>query len=226
MNGDLRLGHVFASHALLDEALTHPSVMPADRGVARHGYQRFEFLGDRVLSLLIAEWLLERFDREPEGALARRHAVLVAADSLARVAKAIDLAPHIRMSPAEIEQGGRDKPAILADVCEAVIAAIYLDAGLPAARRFVRSHWVELVEEDIRPPKDPKTALQEWAQARSLPLPSYRQVDRTGPDHAPLFTVEVSVAGSEPGSGLGASKRLAERAAAEALLGRLKGEIQ
>ena len=133
--------------------------------------------------------------------MARRHAVLVAADSLVRVAKSIELAPHIRMSPAEVEQGGRDKPAILADVCEAVIAAIYLDAGLPAARRFVRSHWVELVEEDIRPPKDPKTALQEWAQARSLPLPTYRQVDATGPDHAPLFTVEVSVAESDPSRG-------------------------
>ena len=222
MSDRLSLGHSFANQALLDEALTHPSVMPADRGAARHGYQRFEFLGDRVLSLLIAEWLLERFDREPEGALARRHAVLVAADSLVRVAKAIDLAPHVRMSPAEAEQGGREKPAILADVCEAVIAAIYLDAGLAAARRFVRSHWIELVEEDIRPPKDPKTALQEWAQARGLPLPSYRQVDRTGPDHAPLFTVEVLVSDVEPARGLGASKRLSERAAAEAMLARLK----
>ena len=215
------LGHDFGRPDLLTEALTHPSVEPEDRGTARHGYQRLEFLGDRVLGLLIAEWLFERFGSEAEGALARRYSALVRAETLAEVAHAIGLGRFLRLSAAELEQGGRDKAAILADACEAVIAALYLDGGLDAARRFVRREWQDLIERDIRPPKDPKTALQEWAQARHLPLPRYDVVTRVGADHAPVFEVQVAIDGYPPTTGRASSKRGAEREAAERLFATL-----
>ena len=215
------LGHDFGRTDLLAEAMTHPSVEPEDRGRATHGYQRLEFLGDRVLGLLIAEWLFERFEAEAEGALARRYSALVRAETLAEVAHAIGLGQFLRLSAAELEQGGRDKAAILADACEAVIAALYLDGGLDAARRFVRREWQDLIERDARPPKDPKTALQEWAQARHLPLPRYDVVTRVGADHAPVFEVQVAINGFPPTTGRATSKRGAEREAAERLFATL-----
>ena len=212
------LGHVFRDRTPLVEALTHPSVDPQARGLARHGYQRLEFLGDRVLGLLIAEWLLERHGGEPEGALSRRSSALVREETLAEVAQTIGLGDHVRLSVGERDQGGRDKHAILADVAEAVIGAIYLDGGLDAARSFVRRRWADPMARDPVPPKDAKTALQEWAQGRGLPLPDYRVVDRSGADHAPQFTVEVTVTGAGQAEGRAGSKRLAERKAAAALL--------
>ena len=211
------LGHRFRQPDLLLRALTHASVARTREG-RRRSNERLEFLGDRVLGLVVADVLLERFPDEDEGALARRHAELVRRETLARVAEAIDIAGHIVMSHGEEDAGGRQNPSLLADTCEAVIAALYLDGGLPAAAGFIRRHWQGLVEEDPMPPKDAKTALQEWAQGHGHELPEYREVGRTGPAHAPTFTVEARVEGLPAASGTGPSKRTAEQEAAEALL--------
>lgn len=216
-----RLGHRFRRWELLREALTHPSTAPELRGGARHGYERLEFLGDRVLGLIIAELLVERFPNEPEGTLAKRHTALVRKEALADAAESIDLGRHLILSSGEEVSGGRLNQAILADACEAVIAALYLDGGLDPARRFI--HQVMGQGIDARgPPEDPKTALQEWAQGRGRPLPIYTTVSRSGPDHDPEFQVSVTVEGEEPATGLGSSKRAAAKAAAAALLTRLK----
>ena len=211
-----RLGHRFDRPALLRQALTHASGLA--RG--RHGdsYERLEFLGDRVLSLVVAELLFDRFPHEREGEIARRHSALVRREALAEVAAGIDLGAAILLSRGEAETGGRENPAILADVCEAVIAALYLDGGLVCARGFIERHWRPRIEAAARPPMDAKTTLQEWAQGRSLPLPSYREVGREGPDHGPVFTVEVTVVGQAPLRATGASKRAGEQAAAARLL--------
>lgn len=218
------LGHRFADPALLREALTHPSTDLQDRGSARFGYERLEFLGDRVLGLIIAEWLLDRFPTEPEGSLARRHTALVRRETLAQIARDIGLGAHLILSPGEDESGGRENDAILADACEAVIAALYLDGGLEAPRSFIRSAFAAAIDRHERPPQDAKTALQEWAQARGLPLPDYRTVSRSGPDHKPLFEIEVSITGHPPASASGSSKRVAERQAARLLLDALRSE--
>ncbi|MBL6945244.1 MAG: ribonuclease III [Rhodospirillales bacterium] len=215
------LGYRFAKPEYLVEALTHSSLAKNhSRRLASN--ERMEFLGDRVLGLIVARLLYERFAHEDEGALARRHAELVRKETLARVADAIGLFRHIRMSRGEEDAGGRDNPALLADACEAVIAAMFLDGGLDAAETFIRGHWVALADEDLTPPKDAKTALQEWAQARSLPLPAYREVGREGPAHAPIFRIEVTVQGHTPESARAPSKRGAEQLAARTLIDRLE----
>ena len=216
------LDHTFADPGLLGRALTHCS-LARNAAERLETNERLEFLGDRVLGLVVAEMLFERFPREEEGALARRHAALVCRESLARVAGAgLDLGRFLAFGRSEEDGGGRENPALLANACEAVIAALYLDGGLAAADRFIRTHWQVLMEEDPRPPKDPKTGLQEWAQARSLALPGYRVVERSGPDHAPTFIVEAEIVGYPAARAEGSSKRLAERAAAETLLETLK----
>ena len=220
-----RLGCRFERPDLLREALTHPSVNPIDRGVARFANQRLEFLGDRVLGLVVAEWLLARFPDEPEGALARRHTALVRAEALAEVAAALDLGRHVKMAPGEADGGGRLNTAILANTCEAVIGAVFLDGGLDAARGLVRREWAGAIERDQQPPQDPKTRLQEWAQGRGLPLPHYQVVSRSGPDHQPVFEVEVSVNGHDAVSARGASKRVAEREAANQLLAKVDSAV-
>ncbi len=215
------LGHRFAQPELLEEALTHPSAGRGRAG-ARRNYERMEFVGDRVLALVMAHLLYDRYPREMEGDLARRHAELVRRDTLAGVAAEMGLADYIIMSKGEAAAGGRDNPAIRADCCEAVIAALFFDGGLAAAERFIRERWAAPVEETARPPKDAKTALQEWAQARGLPLPDYRTVAAEGLDHRPVFSVEVRVEGLPPAAGRGASKRAAEQAAAETLFDRAR----
>ena len=239
---EARLGHHFALPARLIEALTHRSVAarshaahaPGGRGRNRGrgqatssgqadtGNERLEFLGDRVLGLLVAEMLLNAFPAESEGEIARRHAELVRKETLAEVAGAIDIAPLIRLPPEE-DQNVRHNPSLLADACEALIAALYMDGGLEAARRFVANHWSSRMTATLSPPKDPKTGLQEWAQARGKPLPVYRLIETKGPPHQPIFTVEVSVEGEAAERAHGLSKRIAEREAAAALLARLKG---
>jgi ribonuclease III len=222
MRADLEaaLGYRFGSTALLDQALTHSSVS-LKRSTASSGrggsYERLEFLGDRVLALVIAEMLLGAYPKEAEGALARRHAELVRKETLAEVAVEIDLARHIRLPPIE-EPAARSNPSLLADVCEAVIAAIYLDGGLAPARAFVERHWAPRMAAALAPPKDPKTALQEWAQGSGRKLPVYCLVKAEGPPHQPLFTVSVAVDGVPERSASGASKRQAEMAAAALLL--------
>jgi ribonuclease-3 len=220
-----RIGHRFARPALLDEALTHPSALPSPRR-GRHipagrGYERLEFLGDRVLGLVVAELLWHRFADEPEGLLTRRFAQLVRRESLARVATTIGLGPYLVLSPAETASGAARNPGILANALEAVIAAIYLDGGLAAAAGFVRRFWQQLIDEMPAAPNDPKTALQEWAQRRGLPLPAYVLAAVEGPDHARRFTVTASVKGVEPAAATASSKRAAEVEAAALLLGRL-----
>jgi len=212
-----RLGHCFAKPALLERALTHPSVS-ADRDHQGGAYERLEFLGDRVLGLVVAEMLFVRFPQEAEGLLARRLAKLVAKESLASVAEDLGLGSFMRLAMGEDEQQGRTNPGLLSDVCEAVIAALYLDGGLPAAKQFIGAAWTARIEEDREPPSDPKTELQEWAQARSLPLPRYSEIDRRGPPHDPVFTIRVEVEGLPPRSGQGRSKRTAEQDAAGQLL--------
>lgn len=209
------LGHRFARPDLLIEALTHGSV----EGRAKRDYQRLEFLGDRVLGLIVAGDLLARHPEADAGGLARRLNELVREETLAGVAQAIGLGRHLRLSKSEDEQGGRAKPAILADVCEALIGALYLDGGLEAAENFVRRHWAaQAATLAASAPKDPKSALQEYAQARGKKPPTYSVIEASGPDHSPRFLVEARVPGFAPARGEGGSKRAAEIAAAKALL--------
>ncbi len=228
------LGHQFADLGLLRDAVTHPSLMGLERA-GRDGrrpgkgpgiaYERLEFLGDRVVGLVVAEWLLECYPQEREGALAKRHAALVRRESLGRVADAIGLGAYLRMSPAEVQSGGRSNRTILGDACEAIIGALYLDGGLEAVTRFVRTALAEHIEKPTPPPLDSKTALQEWAQGRGKPLPSYELIERSGPAHEPVFVVAVRVAGMEPVAGSGSSKRVAEKKAASALLSQVGVQV-
>ncbi len=218
-----RLGHGFARPELLARALTHPSAAHRQGGTD-DSYERLEFLGDRVLGLIVADLLMARFPREPEGALAVRHAELVRRETLAEVAGEIGLDAYLRLAKGEEAAGERRNPALLADACEAVIGALYLDGGLAVAWAFVERLWGARLEAEAPPPKDAKTALQEWAQARALGLPKYREVERQGPAHEPHFTLEVAVGDAQPARGEGRSKRLAEQAAAACLLARLRGD--
>lgn len=219
------LGHRFDDPSGLKGALTHPSVGGVDRrgkdplpGLA---YERLEFLGDRVLGLMIAEWLYERYPEDREGDLAKRLAALVCRETLCQVAQAIGLGDYLRLSPGEAIAGGRRNQTILADACEAVIGALYLDGGPEPVRRFIRDQWRDLIDRPGGPPRDSKTRLQEWAQGGGKPLPQYALVGRTGPAHAPVFEVSVTVEGEAPALGSGKSRRGAEREAAAALLTRL-----
>jgi ribonuclease-3 len=227
---------------LLQLALTHPSALAVGRprrakksaGKAAEGKpaearaepqslrsadnQRLEFLGDRVLGLVISEMLFTAFPDEDEGALARRLAALVRQDGLDQVAREIELGKYLLLSRGEEEGGGRKNPAILADACEALIGALYLDGGLEMARRFIERHWRSKMDAEAKPPQDAKTTLQEWAQAAGLALPLYTVVKSEGPPHDPVFEVSVSVAGQKPVTARGRSKRAAEQAAARGLL--------
>lgn len=218
------LGHQFSRPELLREALTHPSAR-GRRGRDHRGYERLEFLGDRVLGLIVAELLFGRFPRENEGALTRRHTGLVRREALTQVAEAAGLGAHILLSPGEDAAGARANQSVLADVCEAVIAALYLDGGLPAAAKFVERWWQpQLASLGAAPPRDPKTGLQEWAQGRGLPLPAYKTIATEGPAHRRTFTVTVSVEGLAPATATGASKRAAEIAAAAVALSSVEGK--
>ncbi len=222
MSGDLagRLAHRFADPGLLRQALTHRSLLQGrNRGLASN--ERLEFVGDRVLGLVIAEWLVERFPGEREGGLGRRLAHLVNQETLAAVAGRIGLAEALIVPASEAATGVRRRATVLADACEALIGALYIDGGLAAARDFIRAHWADEVEAVAEAPRDPKTALQEWAQGRGLALPAYRTVSAEGPSHRPRFTVAVTV-GEVSAEATGVTKREAEKAAAAALLARLE----
>ena len=222
-----RIGHSFADPDLLAEALTHPSVLPprrhgrstkrARRVGGRRNYERLEFLGDRVLGLVVADLLWRQYAAEPEGDLTRRLAQLVRRDTLAEIAAAMELDRYVQLSPSESAAGAARKPGILADACEALIAAIYLDGGFAAAFAFVERFWTPLIAAMQAPPRDPKTLLQEWAQGAHHPLPLYRTLEVSGPEHRRGFIVEVEVAGNVA-QGTGASKRAAEEAAAAKLM--------
>ena len=203
-----RLHYQFNDPSRLQQAFTHSSRAGAN-------YERLEFLGDRVLGLVMAEWLLELHPAAPEGKLAKLQAALVSAESLTQVARALDFPAYIKGAPAD--PGLKQNDSILADCCEALVAVLYLDGGLTAASNFIRTQWEALV---AAPPEtgDAKTLLQEWTQSRGLGLPVYAEARRSGPDHAPSFVIEVQVKNRPPVQAEAASKRLAERAAAAAML--------
>lgn len=212
-----RLGHRFQNPELLVRAVTHASIASG----TRPDNQRQEFLGDRVLGLVIAEALLIADDRASEGQLAPRYNALVRKETCAEVARAIDLGAVLKLGRSEMVSGGRRKEALLADAMEAVIAAVYQDAGFDAARDAVLRLWgsrIGAVKADAR---DAKTALQEWAQARRQPPPIYAEVARSGPDHAPLFTVEARLEHGLSARAEAPSKRAAEQTAAQLLLEQL-----
>ena len=212
-----RLGHRFQDVGLLVRAVTHASMSSA----TRPDNQRQEFLGDRVLGLVIAEALLGADQDANEGLLAPRFNALVRKETCAEIAREIDLGAVLRLGRSEMMSGGRRKNALLGDAMEAVIAAVYQDAGFDAARAVILKHWqrrIETVKDDAR---DAKTSLQEWAQARRQPPPTYTEVERSGPDHAPIFTIEAKLADGQSERASAASKRAAEQAAARALLKRV-----
>ncbi len=213
-----RLGHVFCDPTLLTAALTHPSLRSGRPARPGDDFERLEFLGDRVLSLVMADWLFTRFAHESEGDLARRHAELVSRTSLARIATNMGLDRALRLSRGEADSGGAGKAGILADAFEAVLGAMFRDAGLEPTRKLIVNEFSADLDAAIAPPRDAKTVLQEWTQGRGLGLPAYRTLTHEGPAHRPHFVVEVEVAGQAPARGEGASKRVAEQKAAEALL--------
>lgn len=212
-----RLGHDFADPGLLVQAVTHASITSA----TRDDNQRLEFLGDRVLGLVMAEALLLADPHAPEGLLAPRYNALVRRETCASVARQIDIGAVLKLGRSEMQSGGRRKEALLADAMEAVIAAVYLDAGFEAARRMIVALWGSRVNNVADDARDAKTALQEWAQARGEQPPVYSEVSRAGPDHQPVFTIEVKLESGAAETAKAGSKRHAEQAAAKALLDRV-----
>lgn len=210
------LGYRFKAPELLDRALTHSSA--AQGRSAEWSNERLEFLGDRVLGLIVVEILLERFPNQREGELAPRLNALVSRDQCGVIGAALGLGDYLIVDKAERLNGGSSRPSLLANAVEAILGGVYLDAGLPSARKFIVRHWKAAMQSVVDSPRDPKSALQEWAQGQGLPAPRYSHTARTGPDHAPVFTVSVQVETFEPVSGAGASKQEAERIAARALM--------
>jgi ribonuclease III len=209
-----KLGHDFARPELLRQALTHSS---STQGSRLSSNERLEFIGDRVLGLVVAEWLIERFPTEREGDIGKRHSALISAEALAGIAERLELATALKMPPRYQQQGFRTWVNILSDALEAVLGALYLDGGLEAARRFVRREWATMLEGHHKPPLPAKSRLQEWTLGRGLGLPLYTLTSTEGPPHSPVFKVTVAAAGREA-EGAGATKRAAEQAAAEAWL--------
>ncbi|MCT4559148.1 MAG: ribonuclease III [Pelagimonas sp.] len=209
-----RLGYQFCDPSLLRRAVTHASMS----GPGRDDNQRLEFLGDRVLGLVMAEALLQEDRKASEGTLAPRYNALVRKETCAEVARQVDLGAALKLGRSEQMSGGRRKLALLGDAMEAVIAAVYLDAGFDTAQELILRLWGARIAEVEEDAKDAKTTLQEWAQARGLTPPSYKMISREGPDHAPVFTIEASLSTGETAQAVAPAKRHAEQAAAKALL--------
>jgi ribonuclease-3 len=210
-----QLGIMPREPGLFQRALTHPS-----RGA--EDYERLEFLGDRVLGVIVALWLYELFPKEAEGKLSPRLNALVAGETCAEVARSLSVGAHVVLGKQARDDGAADSDNVLGDVMEALIGALYLDAGLEVATRFVRTAWGDRVSTHDRAPQHPKSALQEWAAANDKKPPVYQLAARKGPHHAPLFIVEVEISGAGSATGEGGSKQEAETAAATALLGQLR----
>jgi ribonuclease-3 len=218
---EVKIGYKFADKALLERALTHISALsggPQNRGAS---YQRLEFLGDHVLGLVISDMLYRAFPKANEGELSRRLADLVRKETCADVAREMDLGPMLKLGSSESHAGGRLRATILADACEALVGAVFSDGGYDAADTLIEKFWKARMLKPLRPLRDPKTMLQEWAQARGLPTPVYRELERKGPHHDPEFRVAVVLPDRPPAEGMGSSKRAAEQAAAAAMLGRV-----
>jgi ribonuclease-3 len=214
-----RIGYKFTDATLLESALSHISALKGARNRAS-SYQRLEFLGDHVLGLVISDMLFRSYPKADEGELSRRLADLVRKETCAEIARTVDLGQAIRLGSSEANAGARKRPAILADVCEAVIGAVYVDGGYKAAEDLIERLWQVRMSATAQPLRDPKTVLQEWAQARGLPTPTYREVARSGPDHSPEFRVAVQLPSFAPAEGMGRSKRTAEQNAAAAMMAR------
>jgi ribonuclease-3 len=212
-----RLGYKFADPDLLHRALTHSSAVSPARRIER-SYQRLEFLGDRVLGLVVADMLYRRYPKANEGELSRTLNTLVRKETCAVIARTLDLGSEMILGDSEARTGGAEKDAILGDITESVIGAIYLDGGLGKAYDFVERMFEEFLVDGQANRADAKTTLQEWAQARGLEPPTYTQVDRRGPDHAPEFTISVSLGDYDSLSATGPSKKIAEHKAAELFL--------
>jgi ribonuclease III len=215
---EARIGYSFSEPALLESALTHISALSGKTRSA--SYQRLEFLGDHVLGLVVSDMLYRAFPKAEEGELSRRLADLVRQETCADIARTVDLGTAIKLGASEANAGGQQRVAILGDVCEALIGAVFVDGGYPAAAALVERLWGERMLRLVRPLRDSKTVLQEWAQGRGLPTPAYREIERSGPHHDPVFRVVVELPDMAPAEGLGRSKRAAEQAAAAALLAR------
>ena len=215
-----RIGHHFSDKVLLERALTHISALSGGLQNRVASYQRLEFLGDHVLGLVISDMLFRAFPRANEGELSRRLADLVRKDTCADVARAMELGPALKLGNSEAHAGGRLRTTILADVCEALIGAVFVDGGYEPVSGMIERFWKTRMLKPLRPLRDPKTILQEWAQARGLPTPTYRELARTGPHHDPEFRVAVALPERPPAEGMGSSKRAAEQAAAAAMLSR------
>lgn len=215
-----KLGYAFRDRGLLRQALTRRSMAKSDPDMGHN--QRMEFLGDAVLGLGVADMLYELYPEEEEGDLSRRLVALVNGDQLAAIAAAWKLGEYLVMAPGEEEQGGRGNPSNLEDACEAVLGAVYLDGGLKPVEAIIGRFWRDMAKATKAPPKDPKTSLQEWAQAHGRPLPEYHVISAEGPAHAPHFVIEVAVKGLKSARGEAGTKKLAERLAAEAMLRKVK----
>ncbi|MGE4372829.1 MAG: ribonuclease III [Xanthobacter sp.] len=214
---EARLGYRFSDQKLLDLALSHISAVKGASPRLR-SYQRLEFLGDHVLGAVVSHMLYESFPGAEEGEMSRRLAELVREEACAEVADDMDLGAHIRLGPGEAQAGTNKRRAILADVAESVVAAVFLDGGYAAANDLVERFWRARLEAPRRPLRDAKTVLQEWAQARGLPPPVYREISRSGPDHAPNFVMAVDLPGQVSAEAQGSSKQAAQKAAAAAFL--------
>lgn len=213
----LAIGYTFKDKALLSHALTHPSL------AGRENNQRLEFLGDAVLGAIVAKLLYFLYPNENEGSLARRKAALVNGATLAKIAEESGLGSAMHMAASEAGAGGRSNPSNLEDACEALIGALFLDGGLEAAEAFIRPRFEPLARQSFEAPKDAKTSLQEWAQARGLPVPSYTLVSSEGVAHAPVFTIRAEVEGGLSATAKAKSKRAAEQEAARQLLAQVEG---
>ncbi|HHG90273.1 MAG TPA: ribonuclease III [Devosia sp.] len=216
-----RLNYVFIDKNLLRRALTHSSAISPGRRI-KESYQRLEFLGDRVLGLVVADLLFQRFPKSNEGDLSRMLNSVVRKESCAQVARNLKLGDAVILGTSEARSGGAKKEAILADICEAVIGAIYRDGGLAKAHLFVETAFADFLSDMDAGRADAKTALQEWAQGRGLAPPRYVEIERFGPDHAPVFRIQVNIEGFEPASAIGPSKKIAEHQVAELFLRREK----
>ena len=206
------IGYEFKDKHILERALTHSSTGD------EYNYQRLEFLGDRVLGLVIAHALFVEFRQEQEGGLAKRHTALVQGKTLAMIGVRHKIGQYMMLSDAERLAGGHKNENIIADVVEALLGAIYIDGGYEAAQKVILTLWGDTIKTLEQAPQDPKTALQEWLQARQIPVPKYSVVEKSGPDHAPVFVVEAAAEGFDPVRAHGLSRRQAEKSAAEALL--------
>lgn len=210
-----KLQHKFSNIEFLEEALTHPS---SGSYLGAPDYERLEFLGDRVLGLVVADWLFCEFPKDAEGVLARRHSNLVCKTALAEVAKNVGIDKFIKLARGERKTGGDKKASVLSNCCEAIIAALYKDGGLKASENFIKLYWKDFIKINISAKKDNKSSLQEWAQGRGFDSPTYSVLEQSGPQHAPLFIIKVSIDTVGSSEAKGTNKQEAAQKAAGYLL--------